>query len=381
MKNWTSSTKDKREEKMRVRFLIPMLWACLFSNLSIAQPTIECKQIGFFKEGLAPIQLRDDWGFLDVNGKIAIEPKFAVYIEEWGALPYFDEGMLVVLDTETEKCGYIDKQGKLVIPYKFTHAFNFSDGIAAIIQDSRVFSLINTEGKIIAEEIGWHDGGKFKNGLMRFQKEFQNGFMNKKGEVVIEPMFDAATDFCENVAFVQKDNRWGLIDASGKYIIEPKFKECPEPFSGERTFFIGSDYKRGIIDKEGKIISEPKYNHTFQFKDGFAVVSLNDSKNQQFFQIIDLNGKSVKEFPYTNKYKENVTFFSGFQEGLAIAMKDGKRGMLDTKGNTVIKFEFSVLEPFYSGLAYAEKFDDKNKKTKKGFINKKGEFVFFVNFI
>ncbi|MEH1906739.1 MAG: S-layer homology domain-containing protein [Nostoc sp.] len=47
---------------------------------------------------------------------------------------------------------------------------------------------------------------------------------------VITPQFDAADDFREGFARVQKGDQWGYIDKTGKFLIPPQFDEA-HPFS------------------------------------------------------------------------------------------------------------------------------------------------------
>ncbi len=48
--------------------------------------------------------------------------------------------------------------------------------------------------------------------------------------LTIPPQFDAADPFVEGLARVQKDNQWGYIDKSGKFMIPPQFAEA-HPFA------------------------------------------------------------------------------------------------------------------------------------------------------
>ncbi|MBP5241278.1 MAG: WG repeat-containing protein, partial [Bacteroidales bacterium] len=47
------------------------------------------------------------------------------------------------------------------------------------------------------------------------------GFMDKTGNVVIEPQFTEAGDFSEGLAKVSVDWKWGYIDQTGKFVIKP----------------------------------------------------------------------------------------------------------------------------------------------------------------
>ena len=49
------------------------------------------------------------------------------------------------------------------------------------------------------------------------------------------------------------------------------------------------------------------------------------------------------------------------------------------KGKIVIDLNFTGVEKFKNGRAYAEFTDKKSNKESKGFIDKKGKFVFYIN--
>ena len=51
------------------------------------------------------------------------------------------------------------------------------------------------------------------------------GFIDKKGNVVVDYIYDDATEQnAYGYAAVKKDGLWGAIDSNGKVIIEPKYK-------------------------------------------------------------------------------------------------------------------------------------------------------------
>jgi hypothetical protein len=49
----------------------------------------------------------------------------------------------------------------------------------------------------------------------------QTDYINHKGEFAINPQFDIAYPFTNEIALVQVENKWGYIDENGKYIINP----------------------------------------------------------------------------------------------------------------------------------------------------------------
>lgn len=139
------------------------------------------KYAGEFSEGLAPVQIIKNYGYINVKGELAIKPQF-VY-----ASGFFEKraSVLVEFEDKTEKWGFIDTKGKMVIEPMYENARSFSDGLCAVQLNEK-----------------W-------------------GFINKKGELVIEFSFDVVDDFSYGTATVEIYNEEGdstsfLIDKKGK---------------------------------------------------------------------------------------------------------------------------------------------------------------------
>jgi hypothetical protein len=219
----------------------------------------------------------------------------------------------------------------------------------------------------------------FIEGLARTNKDFKYGFMDKTGKILIDTKYDDVRDFSEGLAAVKFTNslgesKWGFIDTAGNVKIDFIFQNEPKSFSSSRTFILGTNNKWGIIDTLGKIIVEPKYTQLFPYENGFATASYTNDKWQNIYEIIDVNGKPIKTFDVPKK-GEQVSLWSGFKNGLAVAMQDYKYGLIDTKGNVIVKFEFRKLNQMNNERAYAELFNEKTNKVTYGYIDKKGSYV------
>lgn len=95
--------------------------------------------------------------------------------------------------------------------------------------------------------------GKAANG------EILYGYINIKGEFVIEPQFVEAYGFVNEVASVcAANNKWGYIDKKGKYIIKPQFVYASD-FYNELTVVCSANSKWGVIDKKGKYVIKPQF--------------------------------------------------------------------------------------------------------------------------
>jgi len=169
-----------------------------------------------FAESLAPFRAADKkFGFVDTNGKIAIDAQFA-------SVGYFHGG-LAWAKTEDKMVGFIEKSGAWVIKPQFTVAKDFdgSTGLARI-KTGDTWGYVTKSGDVkhLSDTDIFED---FSNGLARGRKDGKFGFLNSEGKWVIEPQYEGSRDFKNGYAAVKKNDKWGIIDTSGKWIIEPAF--------------------------------------------------------------------------------------------------------------------------------------------------------------
>jgi len=97
----------------------------------------EYDNVGYFKEGLVRVEKNDIAdvrkigklvGFLNESGKVVIPLIYGLGSSD------FSEGLSSVTN-KNGKHGYIDKKGKLVIPFQFDYAEDFKNGIAEVQKD------------------------------------------------------------------------------------------------------------------------------------------------------------------------------------------------------------------------------------------------------
>ncbi len=81
------------------------------------------------------------WGFVDNNGKTVI-PFIYDYAED------FSEGLAAV--RQNYSWGYIDPSGKTIIPFEYAGAWDFINGLAPVYKDN-LWGFINKDGNLIIE--------------------------------------------------------------------------------------------------------------------------------------------------------------------------------------------------------------------------------------
>ncbi len=103
----------------------------------------------------------------------------------------FVEGLAVFYDRSTGKYGFYNEKGIIVIPAKFTGAHDFSDGLAAVKDDSRNWGYIDKSGKMVIEPKFSREPGDYHAGITWAEKNDGSSegwgervFLNKRGEII-----------------------------------------------------------------------------------------------------------------------------------------------------------------------------------------------------
>lgn len=173
--------------------------------------------IKHFSEGLGIIEVKGEkWGYVDGNGKIAIEPQFT-------GVGYFNAGLAWAKKGITT-IGFINKKGEWVIEPQFDAAKDFDEesGLAMVKKKGK-WGYVNTSGKIL-----YFDETEktyiFSNGLAIGKKNGKIGFINNEGQWAIEPKFNGARPFHNGYAAAEIKNLWGMIDKTGNWVVQPKYE-------------------------------------------------------------------------------------------------------------------------------------------------------------
>ena len=73
------------------------------------------------------------------------------------------------------------------------------------------------------------------------QKDGKWGFIDADGKEVIEPQYEDARSFSNGYAAVQKDGKWGFINQDNEMVIEPEFDDARSFNSLMRSFVKKED--------------------------------------------------------------------------------------------------------------------------------------------
>jgi hypothetical protein len=333
------------------------------------------------------VEKDNKWGYIDKTGRLIIPFKF-------DGADDFSEGLAAV--EIKEKTGYIDKTGKFLIPPRFISGFPFSEGLAVVLlrrfgQDGRTpfykYGYIDRTGNVViqppqdAESIKWfsmvYKGLAFSEGLT-FVEHGKLGFIDKAGKLVIPPKYDDVQPFSEGLAVVMLEDKYGYIDRSGKMVIPPQFSYAG-PFSEGLAPAYSGD-QGGYIDKSGRlVIKGGEFVTARAFSEGLAVVK---GKNDKY-GFIDKTGKFVIQPQF---YRAG-----DFSDGLAAvepvdAGWPGNLAYINQSGQIVIKsmstvpdrpdrVEFDLSYYRFCGGVARVSLGKNEDRDAEGYINKEGNFI------
>lgn len=185
------------------------------------------------------------------------------------------------------------------------------------------------------------------------------GYKNENGKIVVEPKYTYAQEFNHGYARVSIRGKAGLLDSTGKEIIQPLKYTHIGNFISEKFVTVEAGKKSGMLDfTTGEEILPPVNGSIIPLNNGMIAIA-SDRKTG----LLSKAGEEI--IPLSFKYAYIKTLCS---EGLIGVFANNKWGYIDTTGKEVIPFEYEIINDFSEGVASVrlnEKwgFIDKTQKT------------------
>jgi hypothetical protein len=210
--------------------------------------------------------------------------------------------------------------------------------------------------------------------LFKVESEDKIGYINATGKEIIKPKFRNGFDFNEGLAPVRLNGYFGFIDSEGKFIIEPKYDYATHFLNG-----IALVHQSGtpiFIDYKGKQVLDTLYSGMSFISPHKAIIRTRTNKSG----FIDIRtGKLIIDTLYhtLDEFKNGFSVVSKFEKIDAKEDHEFSYAVFDTLGNQIVKFgTYSSIGQFNGGFARVAIEDPNNVEiVKDGVIDTKGNLV------
>ena len=254
---------------------------------------------------------------------------------------------LTVFCDKNDKRGFLNvNTGKVVIDGQYSHAWHFSEGLAAVVADNGKIGFVNYDNEmVIPAEYDYMEG---------------YDYMFKDGMCVV---FDCQSNKC------------GAIDSEGNLRMPMEYMWIYKN-AGQDTWYIQKDDKTGLADAQMNIIFEPIYSHISVADDDTAYLTLNGVK-----QLVSFDGEVILPFVIDEAWAltyrgtgddgSDMTFTHPYL--VEVFVNYGCHGVMDTRtGKMIIPAIYSDINMVSKDIIMAE--IDRNEENNIVF-NSSGQMV------
>jgi hypothetical protein len=241
----------------------------------------------------------------------------------------FNKQQLLLIEAwEYANGALMTTDGKIIMDKIQTHTFRRDTTMKGDIpfilvstdenKDFKMYNIITK--KMMVNDYGFkNDGnpyysGQFTEGLLPVRQKGKWGFMDTAGKIKLPAIYESAENFHEG---------WAVVGKKGK---------------GEDA----NEYEV-YIDKAGKEMSGVKasYLNASEFKEGFAFYHKDYTDPIRYINKV---GKEIFKSEGTDFFKHG-----NFSNGLAaVSNEKGLYGYINTKGELVIPYQYSIPKTQYS---------------------------------
>ena len=288
--------------------------------------------------------------------------------------------------------GFLDYNGKVIVPFKYSNAYALSEGLIAVFNGHN-WGFIDKKNTIkipfIFDNVSNFNEGLNLVGILE-NKKLKYGYIDKKGNFIIPPQYDNARSFSNNFAAVYLKEKWGFINKKGQQITPFKYCDIEDfknnvaivstqcNFEEYDDIAIGSRIM-GLINKKGEEIIPLEHDRLRIWNKKPVVEITKENKTA----LYNLKGEEIIPF---GKY-QSINRFDEKTKLIEVTKDDNKlgyvNGFVNLKGNEIIPCKYRFSSYFVNGFIYGErKYTNEEKKKKnlvysqkKGVLNANGAIV------
>ena len=310
-----------------------------------------------YNPNVLKIQKGGKYGLVNLEGKEILSCEY----DEITLLPEVENTILISKDGNY---GIVNEEGKIIIEPQYAEIINFGE------EANAGFIVKNTEGKYGLVDISnnkvletkydkvqkTHEGDYYvvtESGTQKVIKKDGTESLSTKNEII------SILKNTEGVIYKTSDNKYGVMNLSGENIIESNYDQLEEAKTG--MFIAKRDNKYGIIDEKNETKLEFNNQSIIYNEKGDFYITEDENYNNKILNnnyetklegiltdIDDEKGyielKQGEEYKYYNfKFEEQKEEDIFTNNTLFVDKKDGKYGLIDKKGKTVVEYIYDEM--------------------------------------
>ena len=297
---------------------------------------------------LIPFEDGKKWGYISTKKKIIIPASYDI------ASPFENEFAQVCRD---EKCGIIDKNNKIIIPFDKQFCFQATNDLFITVrpkdEDEDTKSGVITSGNKILIPFEY-DNIELENGVFSLYKDSKYGIADLNGKTMIEPNYNFIRYAGNDRYVVTNNNLQALFDLKGNQLTEFKYMVIDNFRSHLAKARVGDLF--GFLDRQGHEFIPFIYEMVYPFSDGYAVI-----KKDRKYGLVDTLG-TITILPTYDEMND-------IHLGVASVKMGNKWALVDQKGKAITGSEFDEIKRAYNGVITVK------KEKKWAIMNPKGQLL------
>lgn len=242
------------------------------------------------------------------------------------------------------------------VRYNSFHKITYENDLMLEYIHGKLRRVMEEDG-ILYDGVGMEEVRKIGKDLYNIR--FRDGklsLLGKKG-MLVQPTaeLDEINFGTDGLFPAKQKSKIGFVDATGAWVIKPEFTAI-KPFS-ENIAAVESNHSWGLINKQGDILGASNWSDIKSFSNGTAI-----AKSMDKYFLINTTGTPLNTEGFDN--------ISRTANGYFLVEKAEKTGMLNAQGQEVLPIEFEHIRRERKDFVIVQ------KDGLTGVIKESGEVVF-----
>lgn len=236
-----------------------------FDRKGLVRLKPEYTDAGNFDNGIAMVSKNDNYGVIDEFGTTFIPFMY----QEINKLDSNHFGV-----KSQDYWGVLNLKQDTILPFVYSY-IGYVDSNLFIVEKDFKFNFWNrTTNKIVSEV--WFENypeyrvlGKFKKGYAKIKTDKGYNFINNNGLLLFTKYYDNLGEYNTHIAF-EKEGKWGYLNQKGQVIVQPSYDKT---ISFNREGGIVDLWPlKGIVDGSGSLLLDVYYEDFTFITDSLCIV-------------------------------------------------------------------------------------------------------------